>query len=87
VAKKQLKEYIEQLNSYINDKDLSEQEQDALEGLIDNIEIRLDELEGEEHSDTLSEQVDELATAFEAEHPLLTGVLKDIMVKLSSMGV
>ncbi len=87
MGKKQLQDYIEQLNNYLSDIEVTELERLSLLALIKNIENQLIEQEAIEPPDTLSEQVDELATVFEAEHPTLTGVLKNIMVTLASMGV
>jgi hypothetical protein len=86
VKRQQLIEYVEQLNSYLTDIEVTDQEREALQALIVNIDSQLGG-EASEPSDTLGQQVDELASAFEAEHPTLTGVLNNIMVTLTSMGV
>ena len=86
VEREQLQAYVEQLNSYLQDLNVNEQERQALQSLIESIQGQLEGEEVREH-DTLAQQVDELASIFEAEHPTLTGVLNNIMVTLTSMGV
>lgn len=86
MERQQLLEYIQQLNASLTDIKVSEQERQALLGLIQSIQAQLDDDEPE-HPDTLAQQVDELASAFEAEHPTLTGILNNLMVTLTSMGV
>jgi uncharacterized protein YpuA (DUF1002 family) len=60
---------------------------DRLTSLVENIEQNLDYTGfGEEHQD-LVEDVKDAITHFEVEHPRITGILNDIMMTLSNMGI
>ena len=60
---------------------------DRLTSLVENIEQNLDYSGvGEEHQD-LVEDVKDAITHFEVEHPRITGILNDIMMTLSNMGI
>lgn len=86
--RQQLREYLEELNSAINDLDGSEDEKARLTSLIAEIELQLNEpklVTGEPQ--TLVTQVDNMMTTFEQDHPRVAGILNNIMLTLSNMGV
>ena len=88
MEQQKLKDYIEELSVYLGHMNASEQEKEGLKVLIENIQSQLDVPASEAvHVETLADQVDELASVFEAEHPTLTAVLNNVMVTLTSMGV
>ncbi len=60
---------------------------ERLTSLVENIEQNLD-LSGssEEHQDMV-EEVKDAITHFEVEHPHITGILHEIMMALSNMGI
>lgn len=85
---KQLREYLEQLDSSIESLEGADEQQRAqLQGLINDIEQQLaaDALPADQGS--LSDQLDQLISEFETEHPTVSGILNNILVTLSSMGV
>ncbi len=65
----------------------SDQDKQRLNDLIVDIEQQLAEPVLEQESHNLSEQVDTLVARFENEHPTVSGILHNIMITLSSMGV
>ncbi|ARN74777.1 DUF4404 family protein [Oceanicoccus sagamiensis] len=82
----QLREYLDQLNQAIEGLHAPEADKDKLSDLIVDIEQQLTEpLLTEPHS--LVEQVDEMVSGFERDHPTVAGILNNIMVTLTSMGV
>ena len=85
---KQLREDLEKLRQEVNElteNDFSAREK--LNALIGDIETRL-ETSGEETDDeSLFDQIKEAISHFETEHPRATGILNDIMVTLSNMGI
>ena len=87
MEQQQLRGYVEQLNRYLNDIEASEQEKRALQSLITEIQSQLSDDDTSAQVETLSDQVDELASVFETEHPVVSAVLKNVMVTLTSMGV
>lgn len=83
----QLREHLDQLSHEIDQSKASDTDKDKLNSLIVDIERQLSEpmLEQEHHS--LVDQVDEMVSGFERDHPTIAGVLNNIMVTLTSMGV
>jgi hypothetical protein len=53
---------------------------------MDDLEDRLEATEDENHLH-LVEDMKEAVSQFEVEHPTLTGVLNELMVTLSNMGI
>ncbi len=58
-----------------------------LESLISDIEDNVHLLESGEHQVHLIGDLREAISEFEVEHPRLTGILNDIMVALSNLGI
>jgi vacuolar-type H+-ATPase subunit E/Vma4 len=88
MQRQQLREYLEELNSVISDLDGQSDKKTKLTSLIAEIELQLNEpklVTGEPQ--TLSSQVDNMVTTFEQDHPRVAGVLNNIMLTLSNMGV
>jgi hypothetical protein len=88
VERQQLREYLEQLNSTIGDLHAPDDDKNKLTGLIAEIELQLNEpklVAGDPQ--TLVDQVENMVTTFEQDHPRVAGILNNIMVTLSNMGV
>ena len=85
--RQQLREHLDQLSDAIDGMQASGQDKDKLNDLIVDIERQLAEpmLETEHH--TLVEQVETMVSNFERDHPTVAGILNNIMVTLTSMGV
>ena len=74
----ELQKEIDQVDSLAIDK------KEKLEGLINNIE---QSLENNSLPDELNESLKETVAEFEASYPRLTGIINDIMVTLSNLGI
>jgi len=60
---------------------------EILSSLVENIEQNIDYSgSGEEHQD-LVEEVKDAITHFEVEHPSITGILNEILMTLSNIGI
>lgn len=86
MAQHDLREQLERLAEEIDQLGIDEQRKIELQGLIGRVEKQLDADDDEEPRD-LREQLEEAVSQFEAEHPTLTGVMRRVLVTLSSMGV
>lgn len=82
----QLREHLDQLNQAIEGLQAPDTDKDKLSNLIVDIEQQLTgPLLAEPHS--LVEQIDDMVSAFERDHPTVAGILNNIMLTLTSMGV
>jgi ABC-type transporter Mla subunit MlaD len=88
MERQQLSEYLDQLNSAIGDLDASDEDKSKLTSLIAEIEQQLHEpLEVTGDPQTLVDQVENMVTTFEQDHPRVAGILNNIILTLSNMGV
>ena len=87
MEKQQLRDYLEQLNAAVEDSSALAADKSKLSELVSNIEQQLDEPVWQTEPQSLTEQVDELISSIETEHPSVASILNNIMVTLSSMGV
>jgi hypothetical protein len=88
VERQQLREYLEELNSTIGDLHAPDDDKNKLTGLIAEIELQLNEpmlVTGDPQ--TLVDQVENMVNTFEQDHPRVSGILNNIMLTLSNMGV
>ncbi len=83
----QLVNYLEQLNTEIDGLQAPDSDKERLSNLILDIEQQVTGTVVESEPHTLVEQVDVLVSRFEGEHPTVAGILNNIMVTLTSMGV
>ena len=85
--KARLTEAVETLRSEIDSLEADDTEsRQKLESLLKDLEARL-QLPPETDDGDLVDQLKESMLHFETSHPALTGILNDIMIKLSSIGV
>jgi hypothetical protein len=84
---KELRDHLDELTSAIETLHAPDQDKTQLHTLIEQIEDQLPSPLGNEAAENLTGQVDGLVSRFEADHPAVAGILKNIMVTLSSMGV
>ncbi len=88
MERQQLREYLEELNSTIGDLHVPDDDKNKLTGLIAEIELQLNEpmlVTGDPQ--TLVDQVENMINTFEQDHPRVSGILNNIMLTLSNMGV
>ena len=83
-----LTEAVETLRAEIDALDENDSESRAkLEQLLIDLEERLKQPRDTGNDNDLADQLKESMLHFETSHPALTGILNDIMIKLSSIGV
>lgn len=79
-----LREQLTQLAAELEQGALAPERRERIRALMVDIEA---ELATPGSDETLPDQLRDAASAFEAEHPGVAGVLNNIIVALSSMGV
>jgi paraquat-inducible protein B len=88
VDEQQLREHLDELNAAITELKAPKADKEKLTELITDIEQQINEPMFEtDNPQTLVDQVDSLVTSFEQDHPAVSGILNNIMLTLSSMGV
>jgi|TARA_R110000868_G_scaffold324184_2_gene585076 hypothetical protein len=88
MERQQLREYLDELNIVISDLHAPDDDKHKLTGLIAEIEQQLTEpMLATGDPQTLHDQVDNMVTTFEQDHPRVAGILNNIMLTLSNMGV
>ena len=88
MQRQQLTEYLEQLNHAIGDLNAPDDDKSRLTSLIAEIELQLNTpLQVTGDAQTLVDQVENMITTFEQDHPRVAGILNNIMLTLSNMGV
>jgi hypothetical protein len=85
---KQLHEQLQRLQLEIEGLTVNEDNRAKLHALVDDIDRELGT--GPQfvlEDSNLQDRLEELVSNFEVEHPTVAGILKDIMVKLASIGI
>ena len=85
---KQLHEQLLRLQTEIDGLDVDQDNRSKLHALVDDIDRELGvgpQFVLEDSS--VQDRLEDLVSNFEVDHPTVAGVLKDIMVKLASIGV
>ena len=83
----ELRGQLDELTVAIENMPAAEAEKAQLQALIDNIESQLSNAVVEGEPESLADQVDNMISGFESDHPTVAGILNNIMVTLTSMGV
>ena len=85
---KKLKETLQRLRAEIKNLETEEKEsKERLDKLVADIEMKIDRPDDRDHHSNLVEDLRGSVAHFEASHPTVTGVLNDIMMALSNMGI
>ena len=95
MSHQQLRDDLESLRIQISALDDHPEAQSRMSALLVEFEAHLASAEGdaatrppeEANTSSLKQRLDDSVGRFEAEHPILTGVLNDIMNTLSGMGI
>lgn len=83
-----LVEILNSLRAEIENLEMDEKDSKArLEKLVADIERRMDRPDDLDQHTNLIEDVKDSVTYFEVSHPTVTGILNDIMMSLSNMGI
>ncbi|MGH8551701.1 MAG: DUF4404 family protein [Methylococcales bacterium] len=84
----QLEETLASLRTELSKlSDLDPESKDKLESLIRNLEIKLESPNDRAHHHSVTKGLADSLTHFEVSHPTLTGILNDVMMTLSNMGI
>ena len=86
MSEQKLREELAQLKSVLQQAQLPEPQRQAMQQLLSDMEIELDSNladRGKEFVEQLEQQVAE----FEVNHPTLAGVINNLLLSLSNMGI
>ena len=84
--KKALQDQLDELSEAVVNLNTSAHDKEKLQALISSIEQQMDDPAVDDDTG-ISDQIDDLVSYFEAEHPTVAGILNNLMVTLSSMGI
>jgi hypothetical protein len=85
---REIAQAIADLRSQIDQLDESDTATgERLRDLVDRLEHQLGAAELGQHQSHLVDDIKDAITEFEVEHPRMTGILNDIMVALSNLGI
>lgn len=87
MSEREILETLEQLRAQIAAMDADGASKARLQSLVQGLEQKLRTPADEDHHLHLVEEVKDAISYFEVEHPRLTGILNDLMLALSSMGI
>ncbi len=83
----ELRGQLDELATAIENMPAAEAQKAQLQTLIDNIESQLSDAVVDGEPESLAEQVENMVSGFESDHPTVAGILNNVMVTLTSMGV
>ncbi|MDH3609415.1 MAG: DUF4404 family protein [Gammaproteobacteria bacterium] len=84
MEKVKLHQLLSQLRNELEQLDTNSETHKEISNLVTDIENQIEELG---HKPSLTESLQLHIKKFEVEHPKVTAILNDIMIKLSSMGI
>ena len=87
MKEQELRGQLDELAAAIENMPAAEAEKARLQTLIEHIESQLSYAVVEGEPESLSEQVENMVAGFESDHPTVAGILNNVMVTLTSMGV
>ena len=87
MSQEDLQQLLNELRTELSELDTDSETSQELQLLINEIEDKIEELEESHHQHALTDSVQENIVKFEVEHPKITAILNDIMLKLSNMGI
>lgn len=83
----ELRGQLDELATAIENMPAAEAQKAQLQTLIDNIESQLSDVVVEGEPESLAEQVENVVSGFESEHPTVAVILNNVLVTLTSMGI
>ncbi len=87
MSQEDLHHKLNKLRSELENLEVNSDVHQELSHLISSIEQQIQGLEDKQHKNSLMESIQGHIEKFEVEHPRITSILNDIMVKLSNIGV
>ncbi|MFT3930391.1 MAG: DUF4404 family protein [Spongiibacteraceae bacterium] len=79
-----LREQLQRLGAELQALPLDDDKRDSLAALVADIESQLDDGSAD---DSLVQQVEEVMSSFEAEHPRVAAILNSIITTLGNIGI
>ena len=83
----ELRGQLDELATAIENMPAAEAQKAQLQTLIDNIESQLSDAVVDGEPESLAEQVENMVSGFESDDPTVAGILNNVMVTLTSMGI
>ncbi len=87
MSQKELHQLIRKLQEEVEDLEIKSDAQQELSSLIKEIEDQADAYEIEKTHGHLLDNIKTYIEKFEAEHPRMTNILSEIMIKISNIGI
>ena len=87
MSQEELHQLLNKLRAELENLEINSDAHQELSLLITNIEHQIEGLEDKQQKVSLTENLRTHIEKFEVEHPRITGILNDIMMKLSNIGV
>ena len=87
MSQQELHHLLNLLKEELEDLETSSDSHKEISSLIANIELQIQTLEDNQQHMSLIENIRNHIEKFETEHPIITGILNDIMIKLSNIGI
>ena len=87
MSEEELHQLLNKLRAELECLDTDSDVHQELGLLISNIEQQIEELKDKQHEMSLVENVQTHIEKFEVEHPRITNILNDIMMKLTNIGI
>ena len=87
MSQQELHHLLSLLKEELEDLESSSESHKEISSLITNIELQIQTLEDKQQHRPLTENIRNHIEKFETEHPRITGILNDIMMKLSNIGI
>ena len=88
MPEKELKEALDKLIKELETIDQNDSEsREVLKQLVESIELKLNEPQNKEHDHQLLDNLKKKALHFEAKHPIIGGVLEEIIAILVRLGI
>ncbi len=87
MSQEELHQLLHKLKSEVKDLDIKTDDQQELNQLIKGIEDQVNDVELENSHQSLLDNLRIHIERFEVEHPRMTGILNEIMLKLSNIGI
>ena len=87
MSQEELHNLINNLKDELNDLKLSKDTREEISTLVEEIELESKTLENKIYKSSLLESIQMKIEKFETEHPRITNILNEIMMKFSNIGI
>ncbi len=87
MSQEELHQLLNKLRAELDKLEIDSNAHQDLSQLITNVEHQIERLEDKQNKVSLTENLRTHIEKFEVEHPRITGILNDIMMKLTNIGI